>query len=169
MILKRRNSVAKFEKVPVAEFAETLDKDRYKKFYTENFKFPQRATPGSCGYDIYSPVTFTLKPGESITLPTFLRCKIKNGYFLMIVPRSGLGFKYRVRLDNTVGIIDSDYYNADNYGHIKAKITNEGSKEMTIEEGTAFCQGIFLKYYLTEDDADYEKKIRRGGFGSTTK
>lgn len=74
-----------------------------------------------------------------------------------------------MQLNNTVGIIDSDYFGADNEGHIMAKITNDTNegKTIEIESGKGFMQGIFVEYGITEDDdAD---GIRTGGFGSTTK
>ena len=86
---------------------------------------------------------------------------------LHLYPRSGLGFKYRLQLNNTVGIIDSDYYNSDNEGHIFAKITNDSNEGKTLElkAGEGFMQGIFLEYGITQDDeAD---GVRTGGFGST--
>ena len=87
---------------------------------------------------------------------------------LKIYPRSGLGFKYRLQLNNTVGIIDSDYFYSDNEGHIFIKITNDSNEEKTVQvaAGTGFAQGIFLEYGITEDD-DTEA-MRNGGFGSTT-
>ena len=90
-------------------------------------------------------------------------------WVLKCYPRSGLGFKYRLQLNNTVGIIDSDYYGSDNEGHIFAKLTNDGKegKEVELKEGTGFMQGIFVEYGITVDD-DVEE-VRNGGFGSTTK
>lgn len=88
---------------------------------------------------------------------------------LQLFPRSGLGFKYRMQLNNTVGIIDSDYFYSDNEGHIFAKITNDSNegKALEVAAGSGFMQGIFLQYGITEDDeAD---GVRNGGFGSTTK
>lgn len=130
---------------------------------------PERATAGSAGYDFKSPLTFTLKPGETIKIPTGVRVKIRDGWFLACLPRSGLGFKYRVQLDNTMGIIDADYYNSDNEGHIFAKITNDSKegKTLTVEAGDGFMQGIFLPYGITEDDD--AQGVRNGGFGSTGK
>lgn len=89
-------------------------------------------------------------------------------WVLHLYPRSGLGFKFRLQLNNTVGIIDSDYFNSDNEGHIFAKITNDSNegKVLTLQAGEGFMQGIFLEYGITEDDdAD---GVRNGGFGSTT-
>ena len=130
-------------------------------------KIPVRATEGSAGYDICTPYAISLKPGETLLIQTGLRCRIENGWVLFILPKSGLGFKYRVQLDNTVGVIDSDYYNADNEGHIMVKITNDGreGKTMEIEAGKAFAQGVFLPFGITEDDD--VSASRHGGFGST--
>ena len=99
-------------------------------------------------------------------IPTGVRVKIDEGWVLKIYPRSSLGFKYRLTLDNTVGIIDSDYYGAENEGHIFVRMTNEGDKPLHEKRGQAFCQGIFLRYMLTEDDD--AKETRSGGLGSTT-
>lgn len=158
-------AVAKFEKVSQKQFEVAFEE--YPSAVYNNIKLPKRATTGSAGYDFYSPIAFTLEPHETIKFPTGIRCKIDDGYVLSIYPRSGLGFKYRLRLDNTVGIIDSDYYNSDNEGHIFAKITNEGDKPIQVNTGDAFCQGILTQYFITYDDETIG--VRNGGFGSTDK
>ena len=128
---------------------------------------PTRATKGSAGYDFESPISFELKPGETIKIPTGIRVKINDGWVLKLYPRSGLGFKFRVQMNNTVGIIDSDYYNSDNEGHIFCKITNDTNEDKTVSvnKGTGFCQGIFVEYGITFDDDVTDE--RNGGFGST--
>ena len=128
---------------------------------------PKRATSGSAGYDFFAPYDFTLAPHETIKVATGIRVKIDEGWVLKIYPRSSLGFKYRLRLDNTVGIIDSDYYYADNEGHIFIKITNLGDKPLSVEKGKAFAQGVFVEYGITIDDDACA--LRTGGFGSTDK
>ncbi len=156
---------AKFEKVSFDEFSKEInDKEIY-----NTIKLPKRATSGSAGYDFYSPIDFILNPGENVKIPTGIRVKIEDGWFLGVFPRSGLGFKFRLQLDNTVGIIDSDYYNALNEGHIFIKITNDSkeNKQIVIKKGDAFAQGIFIPYGVTIDDESSEKRI--GGIGSTTK
>ena len=130
-----------------------------------SIKMPNRATKYSAGYDIYCPIDITLKSNETIKIPTGLRCKMDEDVVLLLYPRSSLGFKYRMMLENTVGVIDADYYNSDNEGHIMIKFTNHGNKELNIKKGIAFAQGIFMKYYLTVDDD--EKGLRNGGIGST--
>ena len=164
----------KFEKVSFEQFCSAADNGSKVDWvldvaYNDVIKLPKRATKGSAGYDFVSPYDYTLRPGETVLIPTGIRCKMDESQVLLIVPRSGLGFKYRMQLNNTVGVIDSDYYYSDNEGHIMVKITNDSNEGKTLEikEGMAFCQGIFINYITTEDDdAD---GVRNGGFGSTTK
>lgn len=161
---------AEFEKVSFERFSEEFTKHFPGMPQMEaygNIILPRRATSGSAGYDFFTPVPLKLSPGETASIPTGIRAKIPDEWFLLCCPRSGLGFKYRLRLDNTVGIIDSDYYYAENEGHIIIKLTNESlsGKTLTLEAGKAFAQGIFLPYGICMgDNAD---KVRTGGFGST--
>lgn len=165
--------IAQFEKVSFKQFqegwADTFGEGAPVQDIYDGLKLPKRATKGSAGYDFYAPVTFTLKPGETIKIPTGIRVRMEENWVLKCYPRSGLGFKYRLQMNNTVGIIDSDYYNSDNEGHIFAKITNDSreGKTMTVEAGNGFMQGIFVEYGITFDDDVAEE--RNGGFGSTTK
>lgn len=170
------HKVAQFEKVIWRQFQKdyvdtfgrdtTINMEDLKDIYNK-IKLPTRATTGSTGYDFKSPVSFRLAPGASIKIPTGIRAKIDDGWVLMIYPRSGLGFKYRVQLDNTVGIIDSDFYYSDNEGHIFCKITNDSKKHktVTINSGDGFAQGVFMPFGVTYDDN--VTKVRNGGFGST--
>lgn len=167
------NKVGRFEKVSYEQFATDI-KDVFPDFSEDNvremydgIKLPKRATAGSAGNDFFAPMDITLEPGQSIKVPTGIRVRINPGWWLGCFPRSGLGFKYRIQLDNTVGVIDSDYYNAKNEGHIMLKITNDSreGKTLRLKSGDAFAQGIFLIYGITYDD-DVES-ARTGGFGST--
>ena len=166
--------IAKFHKVSAERFmadwkdtfpetAEETIADIYNKI-----KLPVRATAGSAGYDFFSPVDITLNPGETVKIPTGIRVEMEQDWVLKCYSRSGLGFKYRLQLNNTVGIIDSDYFYSDNEGHIFSKITNDSneSKSVSIQAGTGFMQGIFVEYGITVDDD--AQGIRNGGFGSTT-
>lgn len=152
--------IAKFHKVSAERFmadwkdtfpetAEETIADIYNKI-----KLPVRATAGSAGYDFFSPVDITLNPGETVKIPTGIRVEMEQDWVLKCYPRSGLGFKYRLQLNNTVGIIDSDYFYSDNEGHIFSKITNDSneSKSVSIQAGTGFMQGIFVEYGITVDD-----------------
>jgi len=160
--------VNNFYKVSLEQYIEDNNGDESKKLEWEEIKVPHRATKHSAGYDFYAPFDFELKPNETIKFPSGIKVQLDDDKFLAIVPRSSLGFKYRLQLDNTVGIIDSDYFNnSGNEGHIFIKITNDTNcgKILKINKGDAVAQGIILQYFLTDnDDSD---SIREGGFGST--
>ena len=126
---------------------------------------PRRATAGSAGYDFFMPEDVSLAPGETVTVPTGVRARIDPGWALLLFPRSGLGFKYRLQLNNTVGVVDADYFGARNEGHIFIRMTNAGGKPLDLRRGEAFAQGLFLPFGVTDDD-DAEGE-RTGGFGST--
>lgn len=160
-------SFDEFKKGYIKNFGEASD-ESIKCIY-ESIKLPKRATQGSAGYDFFSPFDFELKPNETINIPTGIRAEMRNGWVLTIYPRSGLGFKFRMQLNNTVGVIDSDYYYSDNEGHIFIKFTNatNENKTISVSQGNGIAQGIFLPFGITEDDEATEK--RNGGFGSTGK
>lgn len=162
--------VASFEKISEERFREDFSKEScFLDVKYEELILPKRATVGSAGYDFFSPIDFELASGESIKIPTGVRVKIDDGWVLQLFPRSSLGFKYRLQLDNTVGIIDSDYYYSGNEGHIFIKITNcsNDNKTVSVKKADAFAQGVFLQYGITYDDDVHE--LRNGGFGSTNK
>lgn len=167
--------IAQFFKVSEGNFTESM-KEAFPRYAEADIRdmyrslaLPRRATKGSAGYDFFAPFSFSLEPGATIKIPTGIRVKMDEDWVLKLYPRSGLGFKYRLQMNNTVGIIDSDYYYSDNEGHIFIKMTNDSNEGKTVEvaQGTGFAQGIFLEYGITVDD-DAEG-VRNGGFGSTTK
>ncbi len=166
--------IAKFEKVSFEQYKEgwlncwdSESSDEEIRAAYDGIKLPRRATTGSAGYDFYTPVDFKLQAGRTILIPTGVRVRIDEGWVLSIYPRSGLGFKFRLQLDNTVGIIDSDYYNSANEGHIFIKITNDSKEEKKVSllSGDAFAQGVFTQFGITVDDA--ADGVRDGGMGST--
>jgi len=153
---------AKFEKVSYCQYAEFGVREIY-----NDIRMPRRATVCSAGYDFFAPDNITFAAGQTVTIATGVRAIMPDDCFLMIVPRSGLGFKYKLRLNNTVGIIDADYVNSPNEGHIFVRMTNESNTEFQIKKGEAFAQGILMKYCVTEDDDTTDE--RQGGLGSTDK
>jgi len=152
--------IAKFHKVSLEQFKKDwidtfgLDEEANIEEIYENIKLPRRATAGSAGYDFFAPVRLILEPGETLKIPTGIRVEMDPEWVLKCYPRSGLGFKYRLQLNNTVGIIDSDYFYSDNEGHMFSKITNDTNEEKTIDiaQGEGFMQGIFVEYGITVDD-----------------
>lgn len=178
--------IAKFEKVSKEQFCKDMIdaipqfwktelelgntiEQSYKKLEMiwENIQIPKRATTGSAGYDLRSTINMLLKPGQSVKMPTGLRCIIDDGWVLCYFPRSGYGTKYKFRFDNTTPIIDCDYSESDNEGHIILQFSVEGEKELEIIEGDKIAQGIFLPFGIAKNDEVTD--IRNGGFGSTGK
>jgi len=167
--------IAKFYKVSFEQFKkdwldsfEIYTEKEIKEIY-DNIKLPKRATKGSAGYDFFTPIEIALRPGCTIKVPTGIRAEMEEDWVLKLYPRSGLGFKFRLQLNNTVGIIDSDYFYSDNEGHIMVKLTNDSNEDKIayVKTGDGFVQGIFLEYGVTVDDD--AQGVRNGGFGSTTK
>lgn len=155
----------KFEKVSFEQYCAAIGGDSDLKAEYDDIKLPVRATKGSAGYDIFLPYPIDLEPGESIKIPTGLRCFLDANAVLMIFPRSGLGTKNRFIPKNLVGQIDSDYVNADNEGHIMMFMVNDGDRPLHLEKGKAFVQGIIVPYLTTIDDSATGE--RKGGFGSS--
>lgn len=171
------NKVAKFSKVSLKQWEESIrsqtdaiTEESILELY-QGIKIPERATSGSAGYDFYSPLWLPLEPGESVRIPTGIRCELDEGWVLAIFPRSGLGTKRRFTPDNLVPIVDGDYAYSDNEGHIWLMMTynghpnKSGQGTLTINRGDAIAQGIFLPFGITIDDQATGK--RNGGFGST--
>ena len=162
----------KFEKISIDRFYEDfmvkVPSNEMNETY-KRLKLPQRATTGSAGYDIFAPYTFEILPRQSVRVPTGIKVNLDDDKFLAIYPRSGLGFKYKMQLYNTVGIIDSDYISSDNEGHIWCKFYNDSpeGKTIKIHQGEAMCQGVIQQFFKTDDDS--ADGIRNGGWGSTDK
>ena len=156
-------SIAKFTHVSEAQYAEAMQGQAC--LPLNEIALPKRATAGSAGYDFVSPVEVTVEPGKTALIPTGIRAEMDPGWVLLLFPRSSLGFKYSLRLANTVGVIDSDYAFAKNEGHIMVKLRNPLSVPVTIGRGDRFCQGIFLPYGTAEEDEVTAGRV--GGCGST--
>ncbi len=70
-------------------------------------RLPQRATPGSTGYDLYACLDDDLVVGqEPVPVPTGIAIEAPTGYDVQIRPRSGLSAR---GVQVTFGTIDSDY------------------------------------------------------------
>ena len=168
----------RFEKVSLKQYANDVEKNiscygdfslplMIEESYND-IKLPKQGTAFSMGMDFFAPYDVTLYSGNSEVIPTGIRWvvnKADGNVGLIIVPRSGLGFKHGIRLENTVGVIDADYQFADNEGHIMIKLHNPSNKTVYISKGKAFAQGIVLSYMIC-DGAESDEN-RTGGFGST--
>ena len=144
-------------------------KDECRKHLEVEIKLPKRGTKNSAGYDICTPVDILIPAhGFSEPIQTDIKTYMGEDEVLKIYPRSSIGFKKKLMLVNTTGIIDSDYYeNPDNDGNIGFAFYNMSDVDVLIKAGERVLQGIFTKYLITEDDNADE--VRTGGTGSTGK
>ena len=128
---------------------------------------PVRSTVGSAGYDFECAENTTIHPHAIVLIPTGIKCQIDDGYYLQLALRSSTPKKKGLMLANGIGIIDSDYYNnPDNEGHIMFQVYNFTDTIVNIPKGERIGQGMFMKYFKTDDDV--ASGIRTGGFGSTS-
>ncbi len=135
--------------------------------YMEEAVIPTRGSKLSAGYDFSIAETVTINPGEVVLCKTGIKAKMQDDEVLKIYVRSSIGFKRHLRLANSVGIIDADYYgNENNEGHIMIPLHNFGLEPQTIRQGERIAQGIFEKYLVVTDDETITERV--GGFGSTT-
>jgi len=159
-------SIAKFSHVSVAQYEKDMQ-GIGSPMDLHEIPLPKRSTRGSAGYDIVSPAEIRIPAHGTALIPTGIRCRMDEGWVLLIFPRSGLGRKYQIRLSNTVGVIDSDYFDAENEGHIMVPLRNPTDTDRVIGKGERFCQGVFVAYGTAEEEDDFAE--RTGGFGSTGK
>lgn len=175
----------KFERVSFAQFAKDLREspdyemtDEYEvwddalgyyqdmSFTYEDIQLPERKTIGSAGYDFFAPLGITIPAGESRDIITGIKCRLDEHRVLLIVPRSSLGIHHGIVLANTIGVIDSDYYdNPCNEGDIHIVLRNDGDVGITIAAGTRIAQGIILPFRLAEEACVTADRV--GGIGST--
>ena len=168
--------MSRFEKVTFEQWkADCGINGLYDKTLSEWFdaiKLPRQATAASAGCDFFMPFNLNFEGGSSFRIATGVRwvCDRSGGdrdKVLLIVPRSGLGFKYGIRLSNTVGVIDADYCDSDNEGHIIISLVNPSDRAVMLDEGKPFAQGIVVRYEVPEGAGSED--ARNGGFGSTDK
>lgn len=147
-----------FEKISFEQFKKDVADDR--ELY-EEIIIPQRDSASTAGYDLHLLSDITLRPGETIKLPTGLKSRFQPDEALLFIVRSKTGFKYNIRLCNQVGVIDSDYYNnPDNEGHLWTKIQNEDTVAHSFKKGDALVQGVFIKYLTTDSDQNLNLERR---------
>lgn len=130
-------------------------------------QIPRRATKNSSGYDIISPFSFILCPSESVKINTGIKSYMMSFEELLLFPRSSVGINYKIKIDNTIGKIDSDYYNnSDNEGDIVISLTNTGWECWHVKGGDKIAQCSFYQYLITDTDNPV-KEERSGGIGSS--
>lgn len=154
----------KFEKISFEQFMNDVGLEPL----YDTVELPVRGTKNSAGYDIKAVGNYILNPGEVIKIPTGLKVSMEPDEVFLMFIRSSIATKHDVVLTNNVGVIDADYYNnSDNEGHFWIVLRNNSKEIFEINNGDRLCQGIFVKYGVTDDDTCSTE--REGGFGSTGK
>ena len=123
-------------------------------------ELPIRATKNSAGYDFYAAVSVEIKPGEKYVIPTNTAVEMGEDDVLLIFPRSSYSIKFGLELVNSVGVIDADYKD-----QIFICYRNTGDEPFFIKRGDRIAQGVFVKFFKTDDDSASGE--RHGGVGST--
>ena len=136
------------------------------KYLSDNLVLPERKTKGSAGYDISCSKYIIIEPQTFKFVPTGIKAYMQEDEVLEVYPRSSLSFKKHLVKLNSVGIIDSDYYNnPDNEGEIMLILYNYGNDSVEIKKGERIAQGLFMKYLVVDNDDIKAKRL--GGLGST--
>ena len=130
-------------------------------------KLPTHGSSKAAGADLYAATDsdISINPGQTVKIGTGIAVAIPDGYFGAIFARSGLATKQGLRPANAVGVIDADYCDSDNEGHIIVSLVNPSDQTVLLGEGKPFAQGIVVRYEVP-DGAESDSS-RNGGFGST--
>lgn len=137
--------------------------------YNDSGVIPTRADDRSAGYDVYSPIAFSIKPNEIVKIETNIKCQLEEYDVLMIYPRSSIGIKKNIMLANTTGVIDSSYYNNEsNEGNIIIALYNYGDKIQHFDVGDRIAQAVIQPFLTVDNDIIIGDK-RIGGIGSSGK
>lgn len=133
----------------------------------EGAHVPEKKHPDDAGYDVYANENMVIHKGERAAVGTGLFFQPDSGWYIQVVPRSGLALKSGITVLNTPGTIDSNYRN-----EIKVILANLSNEDYEVHKGDRIAQLIFTPSYEaaffkvdTLDDSDRGQ----GGFGSTGK
>lgn len=149
-----------FEKVSLEEFKKNYDEKLY------DFNLPSRSTKFSAGYDFYAVDKCVIKAHSTVKIISGVKACMNSDEVLYLYIRSSMAIKNNINLKNSVGVIDSDYYNnVDNEGNICFVLENCGDEDFILEKGSRYAQGVFMKYLVTDNDVSVN--ARNGGIGST--
>lgn len=161
--------VAKFLKIDEFVFKKDLDEiinlhpmledmisvsfDLFSEIYN-NIKLPVRQSNDTAIYNFFSPFGFILPPGETVIIPTGIKCEMDYDWILAVLPRNDYGANFRLQFDSTVQIIDKAYEHSNRKGHIFFKFTNDNhnARPIIIKKGDICAQGLFVPFGITVDD-----------------
>ena len=137
----------------------------------EDIQLPIASTENSAGYDFIAVEDTIIYPYSHNSNPERVylgvKAQMEPDEVLLLFNRSSNPGKYGLVQANSVGVIDSDYYNnPNNEGEIAVEFYNMNNETAVIKKGQKVCQGVFVKFLKTDDDNRLNTK-REGGLGST--
>lgn len=142
-------------------------KEEFRQHPNAKIVLPKRATEHSAGYDICTPVDINIWNGRTIMIKTDIKCQMDPDTVMLIFPRSSIGIKHGIILTNTVGVIDSDFFeNEENDGNITLALTKLDGGISQFKAGDKIAQAVFVKYQTNGEKVEIQRK---GGIGSTNK
>jgi dUTP pyrophosphatase len=128
---------------------------------------PTRGSEESAGLDLYAAIDepkIHVVPGQTVLVPTGLKCKFNPGWAAFLWDRSGMGFK---GIHRYAGLIDSDYRGT--WGVVLNNSTND---TITIKPYDRIAQVVFQRCWIGTPrlgNVSVDTKRGVGGFGSTGK
>ena len=131
---------------------------------TERAITPHRTTPGSVGYDLFTPFDFEIQPQEQKIVFTDLAVNAPEGHYVQLMSKSGLIVSYE--LEVKAGVIDPDFT-----GNLGVVLKNNSNKYVKHAAGDSIAQLLFIKIAMpTLVLVPVLAKMQRGehGFGAHT-
>ncbi len=138
---------------------------KFKKLQNDIIGIKMPAIEGDAGYDLFSAETVTIKPHGSASVHTQVAVELPQGYWMEIMPKSGLATKHDIAVHN--GVIDNGYR-----GELIVHIYNHSDKEYTFNKNDKIAQAIIRQLHVFElEEVTELSDSSRGssGFGSTGK
>jgi dUTP pyrophosphatase len=133
-----------------------------------NVKTPNRGTVASAGIDFYVPEDFetaTLKPGQSVLIPSGIKVQVPRGYALIAFNKSGVAVKQGLSVGACC--VDEDYE-----GEVHLHMINTSDKDQVVATGQKLVQFVLIPvaYFDVEEVSEIQSRNTErgvGGFGST--
>lgn len=152
------------------------------RLFREGAQVPSHADDGSAGYDVYAWLDIedisygvTIAPHETRVIKTGINLRIPRGWQILVLPRSGMAFKYDITVVNSPGLIDSSFDGDFQDFELKVGLKNHGEDNFIVKNCDRIAQILLIPAYymkfnvVTTDNINRPTKSRTGGFGSTGK
>ena len=133
---------------------------------SDNFIMPTKGSNDAAAIDLYMPESGCVS-GVEKKIPLGFAAAIPKGYVGLLLPRSGVGAKHGLELNNTCGVIDADYR-----GEWVAVMRTKSGNEFCWQAKDRVLQCVLVPVLspTLEQVEDLDATDRgEGGFGSSGK